>query len=98
MQKSSIKFMSKASSHAVVLNSAAAMIPSLRLYLYSIFSPFGAIQSVRLLKDSMTGVCTGAALLKYGITEDAELAIRTLSGNKLPDGVVLDVTVKTVRS
>ena len=46
----------------------------------------------------MTGVCTGAALLKYGITEDAELAIRTLSGNKLPDGVVLDVTVKTVRS
>lgn len=68
------------------------------LYLYSIFSPFGAIQSVRLLKDSMTGVCTGAALLKYGITEDAELAIRTLSGNKLPDGVVLDVTVKTLRS
>ena len=77
---------------------SSAMIPCLRLYLYSIFSPFGAIQSVRLLKDSMTGVCTGAALLKYGITEDAELAIRTLSGNKLPDGVVLDVTVKTVRS
>ena len=69
----------------------------LRLYLYSIFSPFGAIQSVRLLRDG-AGACTGAALLKFGITEDAELAIRTISGNKLPDGVVLDVTVKTVRS
>ncbi|CAJ1333184.1 unnamed protein product [Effrenium voratum] len=68
------------------------------LYLYSIFSPFGAIQSVRLLRDSITGLCTGAALLKFGQTEDAELAIRTLSGNKLPDGVVLDVTVKTVRA
>ncbi|CAE7769739.1 elavl2 [Symbiodinium sp. CCMP2456] len=67
------------------------------LYLYSIFSPFGAIQSVRLLRDG-AGACTGAALLKFGITEDAELAIRTISGNKLPDGVVLDVTVKTVRS
>ena len=70
---------------------------ALRLYLYSIFSPFGAIQSVRLLRDG-AGACTGAALLKFGITEDAELAIRTISGNKLPDGVVLDVTVKTVRS
>jgi len=68
------------------------------LYLYSIFSPFGPIQSVRLLKDGVSGSCTGAALLKFGLTEDAELAIRTLSGNKLPDGVVLDVTVKTVRS
>ena len=68
-----------------------------RLYLYSIFSPFGAIQSVRLLRDG-AGACTGAALLKFGLTEDAELAIRTISGNKLPDGVVLDVTVKTVRS
>lgn len=68
------------------------------LYLYSIFSPFGPIQSVRLLKDGVSGSCTGAALLKFGVTEDAELAIRTLSGNKLPDGVVLDVTVKTVRS
>ena len=71
---------------------------NLRLYLYSIFSPFGPIQSVRLLKDGASGSCTGAALLKFGLTEDAELAIRTLSGNKLPDGVVLDVTVKTVRS
>ncbi|CAE6933321.1 elavl2 [Symbiodinium natans] len=67
------------------------------LYLYSIFSPFGAIQSVRLLRDG-AGACTGAALLKFGITEDADLAIRTISGNKLPDGVVLDVSVKTVRS
>lgn len=31
------------------------------------------------------------------VRQDAHLAIRTLSGNKLPDGVILDVTVKTVR-
>ena len=31
------------------------------------------------------------------VLKDAHLAIRTLSGNKLPDGVILEVTVKTVR-
>lgn len=66
------------------------------LYIYYVFAPFGAIQSVRVMRDD-TGVCSGTALVKFGSAEDAELAISTLTGNPLPDHVVLDVSVKTVK-
>lgn len=66
------------------------------LYIYYVFAPFGAIQSVRVMRDD-TGACSGTALVKFGLPEDAELAMSTLTGNPLPDHVVLDVSVKTVK-
>lgn len=58
------------------------------LYLYYVFAPFGAVQSVRVLKDEYGG-CAGTAYVKMGFAEDAILAIQTLCGNALPDGSTL---------
>ena len=63
-------------------------------YLYYVFAPFGAVQSVRVLKDDYGG-CAGTAYVKMGFAEDAILAIQTLCGNALPDGSVMGVFVKS---
>ncbi|CAE7257451.1 elav [Symbiodinium sp. CCMP2592] len=64
------------------------------LYLYYVFAPFGAIQSVQLVKDDTSGSCTGTAYVKFGMAEDALLAIQTICGNPLPDGSTIGVFVK----
>jgi len=64
------------------------------LYLYYVFAPFGAIQSVQVLKDDSSGACTGTAYVKFGVAEDALLAIQTICGNPLPDGSTIGVFVK----
>mmetsp|Transcript_3518 Transcript_3518/g.8462 ORF Transcript_3518/g.8462 Transcript_3518/m.8462 type:complete len:461 (+) Transcript_3518:68-1450(+) len=64
------------------------------LYLYYVFAPFGAIQSVQLVKDDTSGACTGTAYVKFGMAEDALLAIQTICGNPLPDGSTIGVFVK----
>mmetsp|Transcript_50998 Transcript_50998/g.95455 ORF Transcript_50998/g.95455 Transcript_50998/m.95455 type:complete len:450 (-) Transcript_50998:149-1498(-) len=63
------------------------------LYLYYVFAPFGAIQNVKVIKDEKTGACTGTAYVKFGVAEDALLAIQTVCGNPLPDGTTIGVFV-----
>eukprot|EP00439_Symbiodinium_sp_Y106_P038304 s4526_g4.t1 len=53
-----------------------------------------AIQSVQLVKDDTSGACTGTAYVKFGMAEDALLAIQTICGNPLPDGSTIGVFVK----
>lgn len=63
------------------------------LYMYNIFAPFGAVLSVHVMRKS-PGVCKGGAFVRFGIPEDATMALRTIHGNQLPDGHVFEVTVK----
>eukprot|EP00931_Biecheleriopsis_adriatica_P036442 TRINITY_DN20996_c0_g1_i1.p1 TRINITY_DN20996_c0_g1~~TRINITY_DN20996_c0_g1_i1.p1 ORF type:complete len:526 (-),score=101.02 TRINITY_DN20996_c0_g1_i1:165-1673(-) len=65
------------------------------LWLYYVFAPFGGVTSVILERDDASGNCTGEAFVKYGLPEDAQLAMETISGNPLPDGSVIEVTVKS---
>ncbi|CAK9002978.1 unnamed protein product [Durusdinium trenchii] len=64
------------------------------LYLYYVFAPFGAVQSIKVSKDEYGG-CTGSAYVKFGVAEEALLAIQTICGNPLPDGSVMGVFVKS---
>lgn len=66
------------------------------LYLYNIFSPFGAIMAIHTMRDEQ-GVCRGIGFVKFGLPSDAELAIATLTGNQLPDGNIVSVSVKQPR-
>jgi len=61
--------------------------------LYYVFAPFGAVQSVTVSKDEYGG-CTGTAYVKFGVPEDALLAVQTLCGNPLPDGSIMGVYVR----
>lgn len=64
------------------------------LYLYRIFSPFGAIQSVKaVMTPEMT--CMGYGFVKFGTDTDAEMALSMINGCPLSDGSVLKVAVKT---
>jgi len=65
------------------------------VYLYNIFAPFGAVQSVYIMRDPQ-GVCRGVGFVKFGVLQDAQLAMRTVNGNQLPDGSILNVSIKTV--
>ena len=40
------------------------------------------------------GGCTGTAYVKFGVPEDALLAVQTLCGNPLPDGSIMGVYVR----
>lgn len=63
------------------------------LYLYYVFAPFGAVQNITVSKDEYGG-CTGTAYVKFGVPEDALLAVQTLCGNPLPDGSIMGVYVR----
>ena len=43
------------------------------------------------------GGCTGTAYVKFGVPEDALLAVQTLCGNPLPDGSIMGVYVRQIR-
>lgn len=61
------------------------------LYLYNIFSPFGALQSVHIMADDQ-GLCNGVGFVRFGFPQDAQIAVSTLNGNRLPDGNILYVS------
>mmetsp|Transcript_109283 Transcript_109283/g.309143 ORF Transcript_109283/g.309143 Transcript_109283/m.309143 type:complete len:654 (-) Transcript_109283:114-2075(-) len=61
------------------------------LYLYNVFSPFGALTSVEHQCDDQ-GNCTGMGYIRFGFPSDAQIAIQTLNGNRLPDGHILYVS------
>eukprot|EP01064_Diplonema_japonicum_P033388 TRINITY_DN6557_c0_g1_i1.p1 TRINITY_DN6557_c0_g1~~TRINITY_DN6557_c0_g1_i1.p1 ORF type:complete len:275 (+),score=33.21 TRINITY_DN6557_c0_g1_i1:63-827(+) len=61
-----------------------------RLWLYSLFSPFGAVNSVRCQRDYETGRCVGWGLVKYHFNADAQSAIQILNGFKI-DGRTIQV-------
>mmetsp|Transcript_57647 Transcript_57647/g.187287 ORF Transcript_57647/g.187287 Transcript_57647/m.187287 type:complete len:596 (+) Transcript_57647:171-1958(+) len=62
------------------------------LFLYHVFAPFGGIRSVNMSRDE-GGYCKGWGWVRFGLPSDADLAILTLSGNPLPDGSILNVSV-----
>jgi len=51
--------------------------------LYAVFSQFGKLDSVGLQMDPTTGMSRGFAFLSYPDAKDANLAIQTMSGQKL---------------
>lgn len=63
------------------------------LYLYKIFAPFGAVQSVYAKTGDNGAWAIG--FVKYAFADDAEKAIAGLHGAQLPDGTVLHIQVKT---
>lgn len=63
------------------------------LYLYKVFSPFGAIESAHAMVNP-DGHLSGVAFLKFARPEDADLARNIVGNNPLPDGCHLSVTVK----
>eukprot|EP00438_Fugacium_kawagutii_P024849 Skav233731 [mRNA] locus=scaffold2225:158682:160116:+ [translate_table: standard] len=58
-----------------------------------VFAPFGAVQSISVAKDEYGG-CNGTGYVRFGVAEDALLAVQTLCGNPLPDGSIMGVYVK----
>jgi RNA recognition motif-containing protein len=63
------------------------------LYIYKVFSPFGALESA-FVKPSPDGTWA-IAFVKFRTEEEALMAIQGLSGCLLPDGSMLKVAVKT---
>ena len=49
-------------------------------FLYKIFSRYGAIQSVKVVKDPQTGTCKGFGFVRYGQFSDALHAIQATNG------------------
>jgi len=67
------------------------------LYLYKVFAPIGAILSVKAVSAAEKGGvgCAGYGFVKYATTEEANKAIALFSSTPLPDGTMLQVSVKT---
>jgi len=65
------------------------------LYLYKVFAPIGAILSVKSIQNPTGQGCAGYGFVKYSTTEEANKAIGLLSTTPLPDGTMLQVSVKT---
>ena len=51
--------------------------------LFAVFSQFGKLENVGLQMDATTGMSRGFAFLSYPDAKDANLAIQTMSGQKL---------------
>lgn len=62
--------------------------------LWQIFGPFGAVQSVKLIRDSSTGKCKGFGFVTMSNYEEALLAIQSLNGFTLSNRI-LQVSFKT---
>jgi ELAV like protein 2/3/4 len=65
------------------------------LYLYKVFAPIGAILSVKSVNSPEKGGCAGYGFVKYATLEEANKAISLLNSTPLPDGTMLQVSVKT---
>lgn len=65
--------------------------------LWELFGPFGAVQSVKLVKDAATNQCKGYGFITMTNYEEATMAIRSLNGYTLA-GRVLQVSFKTNKS
>merc|ERR1712039_435905 len=61
------------------------------LYLYRLFSPFGAIQSVK----AVTGEGWATGFVKFSRDADAQGAVVSLTDQSLPDGSCIQISVKT---
>lgn len=62
--------------------------------LWQLFGPFGAVQSVKIIKDTATNQCKGYGFVTMTNYEDAMMAIRALNGYALGNRV-LQVSFKT---
>lgn len=65
--------------------------------LWQLFGPFGAVQNVKVIKDSATSQCKGYGFVTMTNYEEAMLAIRSLNGYTLGQRV-LQVSFKTNKS
>merc|ERR1712194_422522 len=63
------------------------------LYVYKIFAPFGALESVSVKRDPEGH--WAVAFIKYLAADGAERAVVALNGCVLPDGAMLTVSLKT---
>lgn len=66
--------------------------------LYKIFAPFGAIapKGVRVMNHP-DGSCAGYGFVNYLESAPMQVAISTLNGTQMPNGMTLTVSVKQVR-
>ena len=65
--------------------------------LWQLFGPFGAVQNVRLARDTGSNMCKGFGFVTMANYEDAVLAIAYLNGSKL-GGRVLHVAFKRMKN
>lgn len=63
--------------------------------LYRLFGPFGAISSVKIIRELSTGNCKGYGFVNYVKLEDAQQAILALDGFPLDGTKCLQVSFKT---
>ncbi len=61
--------------------------------LFSLFSPFGQVASVKVVRDPATRLCKGFGFVSFGRREEAMLAVSQLNGSSLY-GKVLQVSFK----
>lgn len=67
-----------------------------RLYLYELFAPLGAVQSVRVLQHE-GGQCRGVGFINYGDHTSAVAAIQALDGAPVSGGRILHVSLQPPR-
>jgi ELAV like protein 2/3/4 len=65
--------------------------------LWQLFGPFGAVQSVKVIRDPATNKCKGYGFVTMTNYEEAVVAIQSLNGYTLA-GQVLQVSFKTNKS
>ena len=65
--------------------------------LYQLFSPFGAISSVKVIRDLKTGMCKRYGFVNMVNYEEAYQAVVSLNGTAL-DGKMLQVSFKTSKT
>merc|ERR1712151_726069 len=63
------------------------------LYLYKVFAPMGAIESVKAVKQEWGTI----GFVKFMNEQEAQVAMGSLNGYQLPDGHTLNVSVKTTK-
>jgi ELAV like protein 2/3/4 len=65
--------------------------------LWPLFAPFGAVQSVKVVRDPQTNKCKGFAFVVMANYDEAAMAIESLNGYNLADRI-LQVSFKTNKS
>ncbi|CAH2236558.1 ELAV-like protein 1 [Pararge aegeria] len=65
--------------------------------LWQLFGPFGAVQSVKIIRDPTTNKCKGYGFVTMTNYDEAVVAIQSLNGYQL-NGQVLQVSFKTNKS
>jgi ELAV like protein 2/3/4 len=63
------------------------------LFLYKTFAPFGAINSVQIIRDDWTGLCSGVAVINFRSYSDACDAQRASQNGK--SGLSISVQLQT---